>query len=1420
MPFIRRTTHGARLYAGVQLLLACWILLSSSCLRAQSGFNVLSYAAIPDGILRTDGAILAGSATLTSLTGSFTSSDVGKYVEVIGAGPGAITQADASMAFGSAVLNSPSGAFAASDAGKGIIVIGAGANGGNLVTTIEGYTSPTSVTLNAAAGSVVASARYFYGAMTLEATIQSVQSSTSVTLSAAGAATITSATYVYGTENHSAFQAALDAAGQAGGGIVRVPAPASCPSQATCGYVIKPTDFMTAKAPGAVKIRYSNVSLIGDAPQTNLFCRGAWGTYVNSVSYPGQTAVMRGACLSIGDNGGPNGQAGTAVSNITVAKLHLYGMTGGNTFNNSFSYPPVPSNADGWDITHKAIYMWDNSTFSNITIDSVVIQDFKAENIYSGGSVLTGMVIKNSTLKNFNGNGISMLAADLQVLNNTITNGANAAVENSTESTGATALVRQLYQNNTISYMAREGIVVVGVDGGIAAGSVQLLNNYFDTIGEIRGSGAQTAIYIASQNNGKAPSNVTITGNTCHDCFSFGVLFPSGATQVATNTFIVDQYRCNNFLSFLGPMTNVTIANNSGYATANAQANGLTMAAVYMLNPGYASGGFAWNNVFVQGNSWVFPGTPQYEFVTTSGLGWNIVTLYNLTWKGDSCNGCTHSDTDHGMVDLTRTTTIEPLGPTIYAVNNSSAVTATINTAKEQDGSQIQIVNAGSKAINFVPDSNMSLTGPVTVPGGANTSITFAFNAAIGKFALFAGIESITPTSGTPQSAAVNTAFGTTLQATVTDAGGNPLSGVTVTFSAPGGGPSAAFAGGTTANAVTAANGVATSPALAANSLAGSYVVTASVAGVVVPASFSLSNTAGSPNAIGSISGTPQRIAVNTAFATPLQALVKDSAGNPVGGATVIFAAPGSGPSGAFGGSATASVVTSSSGIATAPALTANSQAGSYTVTATADGVSLPANFNLTNTAVSSGAGSLIGSGNSSAGLVNVTAEGGADWEHWGDASTNRKLGVTAQIEGYTTVGTGAVLRYANDPRPISWADGVPTLSSTSNQSGVYISGVGQGFSFTAPADTAVRSLTVHVGGWFSGGTLTAHLTDQSAPDFVDVTATSAGQYDRNYAITYQAGSAAQSLIVSWVMTSGTGNVTLNAAALGGTTTSGSVIASGGTPQSAAVGAVFGTSLKATVTDSGGKAVNGATVTFTVPSSGPSAVFSGSSSVTTNTNGVATAPALTANNLAGGYTVTASVAGGGVATFSLTNTGPATSGALQGTVTNDVTSVNLTVDGSTDWEHWGDGILNRKAGVTPQLSTYIVVGSGTVFTYSNDDRPVSWTDGAPTASSSNDKNGIYIRNRGQGFSFTAPADTSVRTLGVHVGGWSSAGALTAHLSDGSAVDFTDASAMTGSQYDRNYTLSYHAASAGQTLTVTWTMTSGNGNVTLNAVTLH
>ena len=61
----------------------------------------------------------------------------------------------------------------------------------------------------------------------------------------------------------STVESAVDAAGQAGGGTVSVPGPATCPAGAVCWYVISATDQMTAYAPGSVKIRHNNVSLAG-----------------------------------------------------------------------------------------------------------------------------------------------------------------------------------------------------------------------------------------------------------------------------------------------------------------------------------------------------------------------------------------------------------------------------------------------------------------------------------------------------------------------------------------------------------------------------------------------------------------------------------------------------------------------------------------------------------------------------------------------------------------------------------------------------------------------------------------------------------------------------------------------------------------------------------------------------------------------------------------------------------------------------------------------------------------------------------------------------------------------------------------------------------------------------------------------------
>jgi hypothetical protein len=384
---------------------------------------------------------------------------------------------------------------------------------------------------------------------------------------------------------------------------------------------------------------------------------------------------------------------------------------------------------------------------------------------------------------------------------------------------------------------------------------------------------------------------------------------------------------------------------------------------------------------------------------------------------------------------------------------------------------------------------------------------------------------------GILQSTTINSTFTGSLQAKVKDASNGPISGAAVTFTAPSNGASGAFSGSASVTVNTDVTGVATALALTANAIAGSYTVVASTPGSTATASFSLTNQPGAPASISAVGGTPQSATINASFANLLIATVKDAGGNPVSGVTVMFMAPASGASGTFsGGSTTANVVTLGNGTATAPAFTANGQAASYTVTASVAGIGIMANFNLTNDALV--IGSLVGAGDSAKTAVSLTAEGVSDWVHWGDAGLNRKAGVTVQLSNYAVVGSGSVLKYSNDPRPLSWTGGAPTASSTNNFNGLYISGNGQGFSITAPADTTTRVIVLHVGGWNSGGTLTAHLSDGAAADFTNTTQTVTGQYDRNYTLTYQAGAANQTLTVTWKMVSGTGNVTLNGAAL------------------------------------------------------------------------------------------------------------------------------------------------------------------------------------------------------------------------------------------------------------------------------------------------
>jgi hypothetical protein len=132
----------------------------------------------------------------------------------------------------------------------------------------------------------------------------------------------------------------------------------------------------------------------------------------------------------------------------------------------------------------------------------------------------------------------------------------------------------------------------------------------------------------------------------------------------------------------------------------------------------------------------------------------------------------------------------------------------------------------------------------------------------------------LTPTGaamagGSQQTAVLNSHFPQSLQVQVTGAGGFPVPGTTVLFTAPGAGASGSFTSGLTATVVTTdRNGFAVAPPFTANTVMGAYTVQAAVAGVSGSITFSLRNVAGANASVSLSTGghvTPLGAPVNLA---------------------------------------------------------------------------------------------------------------------------------------------------------------------------------------------------------------------------------------------------------------------------------------------------------------------------------------------------------------------------------------------------------------------------------------------------------------------------------------------------------------------------------------------------------------------------
>ncbi|GAB3976409.1 hypothetical protein GCM10029978_063210 [Actinoallomurus acanthiterrae] len=206
-----------------------------------------------------------------------------------------------------------------------------------------------------------------------------------------------------------------------------------------------------------------------------------------------------------------------------------------------------------------------------------------------------------------------------------------------------------------------------------------------------------------------------------------------------------------------------------------------------------------------------------------------------------------------------------------------------------------------------------------------------------------------------------------------------------------------------------------------------------------------------------------------------------------------------------------------------------------------------------------------------------------------------------------------------------------------------------------------------------------------------------------------------------------------------------------------------------------------------------------------------------------GYTFTTTAG----ATYTLTPSGDTTGASLTGSVAKQPAgTVDLAAQGTRDWAHWGltnAAGFDHKAGVTPAISNLEQVGGNSVLQLTDSPVTYSWTRGTPTASAAATPTGVFTRSVANGFQITVPASTTPQRLRIYLGAWSAKGKLTASLSDHSATTYTGyLDSPSGNGYGLA-DLTFSAASAGQTLTVTYlgeTSYSGtDGNITLHAAIL-
>ncbi len=402
---------------------------------------------------------------------------------------------------------------------------------------------------------------------------------------------------------------------------------------------------------------------------------------------------------------------------------------------------------------------------------------------------------------------------------------------------------------------------------------------------------------------------------------------------------------------------------------------------------------------------------------------------------------------------ITKTSTVQPA---VVGTQFSSPLTISV---KDVDGSPLvgilisftaTVSSTGATATLSSSSAVTNASGVVSVIATANTKSSWGGPS--GNYDVVMSLPTSTPQvaarytlsnlagpatsivaspSSTPNGALVTVAFNPALSARVVDTFSNPISGRQVTFTAPASGASAVIASNIQ---LTQDNGWAVATAVA-NTVVGTYNVTASTPGISPSATFVLTNI--SNPSVSVVAGNHSTVVGAPFTAQPFAVQVREITGTPLAGVPVNFSA------GISGGGATAQlsasqVVSNASGIASVTAV-ANTISGQYVVTASLVSGLSSVGIAAENLAGAPAAVSIIEGPNSA--VVNT-----AFAAPWGARVTDQYLNPVPGVQlafNTTLSGTGATAHLQSSaattgPNGVAYVSGNAGVYSSSGANGGY----------------------------------------------------------------------------------------------------------------------------------------------------------------------------------------------------------------------------------------------------------------------------------------------------------------------------------------------------------------------------------------------